>query len=401
MDTVRLPDDPAAGSPARSYRIVGADPFRPGPPPKKGAAAPAPPPDTARLRLDRAPAAGAGRRWYAPAGVGGFPPPLQGAADVQRGELATADRLVDYRGALFLVTGGQVRGPWRWASLTWQGNDAKHLFSARGNTVYDISGIVSGAEGGSFRNYCLGVSDAVPAGFLNADTIAETRLYWMGTARADASVADRVGGEPVLPGRTIGTIRLHDGHAWAPGPTGSWGCMVSPDYYTFRRTLIEAYLAERDDLTAAERDLLQAVLACDRRGSVLQHQRSTPPGELVPAPAHRELWNAVHAATLYLVRPEERSTPALITAVTNRQQLSRTADTTMNLTLAGVTGLPHVFLASRELANVADAGTQVAVGITQQDVRQAQVAPGTQGRLAIGSDANHLGASTTVWVKQS
>jgi hypothetical protein len=143
------------------------------------------------------------------------------------------------------------------------------------------------------------------------------------------------------------------------------------------------------------------VLACDRRGSVLQHQRSTPPGELMPTAAHRQLWDAVHAATLYLVRPEERSTPALITAVTNRQQLSQTADTLMHLTLAGVTGLPHVFLASRELATVADAGTQVAVGVTQQDVRQAQIDPRTQGRLAIGSDANHLVASTTVWVKRA
>jgi hypothetical protein len=192
----------------------------------------------------------------------------------------------------------------------------------------------------------------------------------------------------------IGTIRLHDGHA---GNTGSWGCLVSPDYHAFRRTLVDRYRAELDDLSTAERALVDVIAGCDRPGSVMAHQFATQPGEAVPPAAHRDLWTEFLAATLYLVRPEERPTQALITSVSHRYELSRAADTAVVLTTAGAAA-PNVYLERRRIAGAVVAGTSITAAVTKQDVTASGVIAGTQARLALGPDPDHLVADTTVWV---
>ncbi|WP_428964879.1 peptidoglycan-binding domain-containing protein [Micromonospora fluostatini] len=284
-DTIHLPADVAR--PSATYRILGCDLA------------------TRTLTLDGEPALdGESSAWQIPAGVGGrFDPIPTGFRPDQRG----TDH---YGGVALVVHGGRQHAAYSFTSYSaWRYNDDNRS-AIRGNTHYDC---LSYRSGDAFKNYSIkivtpGENDHVAHGRYYLDDISNPRpLPGVNPTWHPFAPLLHVRDDP--DGKRF--IRFHDGHTNtgddAASSTGSAGCIVSPDYFDLRQTLIGLHQQERALLGLAPDPPLADLAPLGRADSrALWTRSNTDP--LTPPPPHvtTAQWQNMIAARLWLVRPDER-----------------------------------------------------------------------------------------------
>lgn len=272
FDTIYLPSDTARAS--RAYRIEAVDP------------------NARTVTLDGEPALeGGSSSWQLSAGVSGELPAL----DYTLGP--GAGRGHDhYDGIAFVVHVGAVHSRTRFSTYTSRNyavtpeSERQLRSSIKGNRRYRVLSFRSTAAS---RNYCFKVTE-----FDAADGVRIARFYFEEPVTNDSVVGN---GQPVDGGPGKTAIRIHLGNRTKPaGGTGSAGCLVSPDYYALRRSIIARYQADAP-LGPNAQIQKAAVLTHPASASLLA---GTSQGGLSEAN-----WQDKIAAYLWLIRPDERPLP--------------------------------------------------------------------------------------------
>ncbi len=278
FDTIYLPDDRIR--PGKTYRILDIDNAN----------------DI--VTIDGEPDLDGGQTaWHIPAGLSGRLPAVN--YNLNGGPHAAVRGYDHFDGALFIIKDGTVHGtrPFRWNTYSKRHNvrGSQNLSSIRGNQRYDFA---SSRSTNDFRNYSFLIRDHGEA----YDGVRENRFYF-GREHHDTDYSvtpDSAahGANPVDGGPGKTQIRLHFSIANGVG-CSSAGCVVSPEYYAFRRLMVQLYQV---DYAAAHGGANNADInlignAATRPASEALYN-ANPPGTLG--------WRDELAGNLWIVRPDER-----------------------------------------------------------------------------------------------
>jgi hypothetical protein len=294
FDTIYFPDDTRKrganeARPLRTYRIMRT------PDERKS--------DKREIELDARPEFKGPGRWYIQAGISTDMPPLFYDFKYGRG-------YDHFDALLFVVKGGQVHAMYRWSSFTAiHQKNGEYLSSIQGNREYNVFSWMSEK---CHLNFCFAVVDK--GNSMRQDYVRYARFYFPRTVTDDRQtiVENKKDKKKIkLPvGKT--EIRLH----WSRSQKGqprcraktkgenldyknSAGCLVSPLFERFRREMINLYQEDYKAHTSTRNTDLDEIACAHRHlDSVDLFLKDR---KLLGARWHGKL-----AATLWLIRPDER-----------------------------------------------------------------------------------------------
>lgn len=225
--------------------------------------------------------------WELPAGVGGR---LNNAKSVR----VNANQYDNYEGMLFVVHEGSVRGSFPWSSYTSRSNgpDDESNSSSKGNRRYDL---ISYRSGSYYINYTFAVVDAFALGLYDGTVEA---LRYFETPPVSVDTKEGPGGYGWGTYGKAG-IRLHTGHADdGDRSSGSDGCMVSYQYASLRKLMLDRYQYVYRLLHDGAEDPAMDLLYNAEHEKAVKARK----GNKVTSAQ----WNDKMRSFLYLIRPDEQ-----------------------------------------------------------------------------------------------
>jgi hypothetical protein len=289
FDVIRLSVDANPNRPSGCYRIVKVDSAKP----------------LVVLEVDAAILSEG--EWQIPAGIE-VTPPTEAGAQPAPDLLRPSDTGCDhYDGLAFVVHANTVQdSPIPFTSyasaIPFKGNESR--VSVNGNRVFRLRSFLSDA---AVRNFSFQVHVGNAADRIgDPDVITDAAKHFEGVT-ANRKPTNAVESAPKA---VTEEIRIHAGHPSLTevppaGNTGSAGCIVSREYEKLRATLIDIHLQEVEDLG----ETMDAALSRDLE-SISAATTAADSQELWNANANgtKIQWHGHLAATLVLIRPDERRT---------------------------------------------------------------------------------------------